>query len=140
VTEATAPGGVFELRPIGRVSSPLRDPAAAPKQGYEGSPDAWLELDPDMSDGLRDLRAGTDVVVLTWLHRARRDVLAVHPRDDPSNPETGVFSTRSADRPNPIGLHEVHIVAIDGCRILVRDLEAVDGTPILDVKPLLPVR
>jgi tRNA-Thr(GGU) m(6)t(6)A37 methyltransferase TsaA len=87
---------------------------------------------------MRDLAVGTDIIVLTWLHRARRDVLSVHPRDDPRNPETGVFATRSQDRPNPIGLHRVGIAAIDGLRVLVRDLEAFDGTPIVDAKPVLP--
>ncbi|MEA2828955.1 MAG: hypothetical protein QOG43_3394 [Actinomycetota bacterium] len=125
------------LRPIGRVESPLVDRAVAPKQGTEGAPDAWLAFDPDVADGLADLRVGTGVILLTWLDRADRAVLAVHPRDDPANPLTGVFSTRSADRPNPIGLHEVEILAVEGTRIRVRNLEAVDGTPILDVKPVL---
>ena len=92
---------------------------------------------PEVAEAIRDLAVGTDVLVLTWLHQARRDVLAVHPRDDPRNPETGVFSTRSQDRPNPIGLHRVQIAAVDGLRVLVRDLEAFDGTPIVDVKPVL---
>ncbi|MGH9247175.1 MAG: tRNA (N6-threonylcarbamoyladenosine(37)-N6)-methyltransferase TrmO [Acidimicrobiales bacterium] len=127
----------YELRPIGRVASRLVDPATAPKQGNEGAPDAWLEFNREVGDGLADLRVGTEVIVLTWLHRADRDVLVVHPRDDPANPETGVFSTRSADRPNPIGLHRVELLAIEGRRVLVRNLEAVDGTPILDVKPVL---
>ncbi len=94
-------------------------------------------FDPGVAEGLRDLRVGDEAMVLTWLDRARRDVLAVHPRDDPANPETGVFSTRSADRPNPIGLHRVEILAVDGLRIQVRNLEAVDGTPVVDVKPVL---
>jgi tRNA-Thr(GGU) m(6)t(6)A37 methyltransferase TsaA len=127
----------YELRPIGHVQSPLTDPAAAPKQGNEGAPDAWLVFDPDMAEAARDLAVDAEIFVLTWLHQARRDVLAVHPRDDPRNPETGVFSTRSQDRPNPIGLHRVRIAAVDGQRVLVRDLEAVDGTPIVDVKPVL---
>jgi tRNA-Thr(GGU) m(6)t(6)A37 methyltransferase TsaA len=127
----------FELIPIGRVESPLTDPASAPKQGHEGAPDAWLVFEPDVLEALRDLRAGDRVIVLTWLDRARRDVLRVHSRDDVSNPEQGVFNTRSADRPNPIGLHEVEIASTEGRRLRVRDLEAVDGTPILDVKPVL---
>ncbi len=94
-------------------------------------------FNPDVVEGIRDLAVGADVFVLTWLHQAQRDVLALHPRDDPRNPETGVFSTRSQDRPNPIGLHRVHIAAIDGPRVLVRDLEALDGTAIVDVKPVL---
>ena len=123
---------------IGHVESPLTDPKLAPKQGSEGSPEAWLVLRPSVREGLRDLREGDDVIVLTWLHRADRDTLRVHPRDDPSRAPMGVFSTRSADRPNPIGLHRVRIVSIvDGLRFLVRDLEAVHMTPIVDVKPVL---
>jgi tRNA-Thr(GGU) m(6)t(6)A37 methyltransferase TsaA len=129
--------GDFQLRPIGTVESPLRDPAAAPKQGAEGAPDAWVVFDDSVADGLRDLRPGDEVVLLTWLDRADRDVLVVRPRDDPANPLTGVFSTRSADRPNPIGLHQVQVLAVDGIRVLVSRLEAVDGTPVLDVKPVL---
>jgi tRNA-Thr(GGU) m(6)t(6)A37 methyltransferase TsaA len=129
--------GSYEIRPIGHVESPLVDPAEAPKQGFEGAPDAWLVLNADVAEAMRDLTVGDDVFVLTWLHQAQRDVLAVHPRDDPRNPEKGVFSTRSQDRPNPIGLHRVRISAIDGQRVQVRDLEAVDSTPIVDVKPVL---
>ena len=132
--ETTTP---FELRSVGHVESALVDPETAPKQGFEGAPDAWLVFDPDMAEAVRDLAVDADIFLLTWLDRARRDVLAVHPRDDPRNPETGVFSTRSQDRPNPIGLHRVRIAAIDGLRVLVRDLEAIDGTPIVDVKPVL---
>ena len=127
----------IEIRPVGFVESPLVDRATAPKQGFEGAPEAWLVFDPEVAAGIRDLHPGAEIFVLTWLHRAQRDVLAVHPRDDPRTPETGVFSTRSQDRPNPIGLHRVAIVAIDGLRVLVRDLEAFDGTPIVDVKPVL---
>src|SRR5215207_9735088 len=127
----------FEVIPIGEVESSLTDPASAPKQGNEGSPDAWLVLEPDVLEGLHGIGPGDQVIVLTWLDRARRDVLRVHPRDDVANPEQGVFNTRSADRPNPIGLHPVEIVAIEGQRIRVRNLEAVDGTPIVDIKPVL---
>jgi tRNA-Thr(GGU) m(6)t(6)A37 methyltransferase TsaA len=127
----------YEVRPIGTVESPLVDRDAAPRQGDEGSPDAWLVFDPGISEGIRDLQAGTEVILLTWLDRARRDVLTVHPRGDSRNPLTGVFSTRSPDRPNPIGLHCVRIESIDGTRVRVRNLEALDGTPIVDVKPLL---
>lgn len=126
-----------ELRPIGRVESPLVDRDTAPKQGHEGCPEAWIVFDADVREGIRDFEVGTEIMVLTWLDRSRRDVLVVHPRDDPSNPETGVFSTRSADRPNPIGLHRVQIVAIDGTRVRVRNLEALDGTAVVDVKPVL---
>lgn len=129
--------GGFQVRPIGWVESPLTDAALAPKQGSEGSPEAWLAFEPAVAAGLRELAVGVDVIVLTWLDRARRDVLRVHPRGDPRNPEEGVFTTRSPDRPNPIGLHRVGVVAIDGLRVRVRDLEALDGTPILDVKPVL---
>jgi tRNA-Thr(GGU) m(6)t(6)A37 methyltransferase TsaA len=126
-----------ELRPIGRVESPLTDPALAPKQGFEGAPESWVVLEPAVLPGLDGLREGDRVIVLTWLDRADRGTLRVHPRDDLSNPERGVFTTRSADRPNPIGLHEVEILEIDGGRLRVRDLEAVDGTPVVDLKPVL---
>ncbi|MFF2145646.1 tRNA (N6-threonylcarbamoyladenosine(37)-N6)-methyltransferase TrmO [Kitasatospora sp. NPDC058190] len=128
----------YRVRAIGRVESPLTDRAGAPKQGDEGGPDAWLVFDPSVERGLRDLAAGQEVLLLTWLDRADREVLAVHPRGDHSRPETGVFATRSPDRPNPIGLHRVTILAVDGLRIRVSGLEAIDGTPILDVKPVLP--
>jgi tRNA-Thr(GGU) m(6)t(6)A37 methyltransferase TsaA len=127
----------YAIRPIGWVRSSLVDRAAAPKQGGEGSPDAWLEFEPGVREGLRDLEPGTEVLVLTWLDRADRAVLVTRPRDDPANPERGVFSTRSPDRPNPVGLHRVEIVAVDGTSVLVRNLEALDGTPIVDVKPVL---
>jgi tRNA-Thr(GGU) m(6)t(6)A37 methyltransferase TsaA len=127
----------FEVIPIGRVASSLTDPAAAPRQGDEGAPEAWLVFEPHVLDGLESIRPGDQAIVLTWLHRARRDVLRVHPRDDVANPLQGVFSTRSADRPNPIGVHPVEILEVDRLRIRVRNLEAVDGTPIVDVKPVL---
>ena len=126
-----------DLRIIGHVESSLTDPGLAPKQGEEGAPDARIVFAPDVLDGLGDISPGDRLVVLTWLHRASRDVLRVHPRDDPASPLCGVFGTRSADRPNPIGLHEVEVVAVDGAVLHVRPLEAVDGTPVLDVKPLL---
>jgi tRNA-Thr(GGU) m(6)t(6)A37 methyltransferase TsaA len=127
----------FTVRAVGHVESPLTDAAAAPKQGDEGAPEATIVFSADLADALADLEAGTDVIVLTWLDRARRDVLAVHPRGDASRPVTGVFSTRSPHRPNPIGLHRVTVVARDGLRIRVRDLEALDGTPVLDIKSVL---
>ena len=127
----------YEVRPVGHVESSLVDREGAPKQGFEGAPDAWLVFDPGVAEAVRDLAVGDEVFVLTWLHRARRDVLAVHPRDDPRNPETGVFSTRSQDRPNPVGLHRVRVAAVEGLRVLVHDLEAFDGTPVVDVKPVI---
>lgn len=128
----------FTLTPIGEVRSPLTDRASAPKQGREGSPDAWLVFSPAVLAGIADIRPGDWLIVVTWLHLARRDVLRTRPRDDPANPELGVLSTRSPDRPNPIGLHLVEVLAIEDARIQVRDLEALDGTPIIDVKPVLP--
>jgi tRNA-Thr(GGU) m(6)t(6)A37 methyltransferase TsaA len=113
------------------------DRGIAPKQGDEGAPDAWLVLDPTMRPGIRDLEVGTEVIVLTWLDRAHRDVLLVHPRDDQDAPLRGVFSTRSPERPNPIGLHHLQILEIDDTRIRVRNLEAIDRTPVVDIKPLL---
>jgi len=127
----------YELRPIGRVESTLVDRESAPRQGDEGAPDAWLVFDPAVAPALQDLAIGDEVILLTWLDRARRDELRTHPRDDLRRPELGVFSTRSPDRPNPIGLHDVQIVEIDGPRLRVDNLEALDGTPILDVKPVL---
>src|SRR3954452_25208541 len=127
----------YELRPVARIQSALTDLAAAPKQAHEGAPEAWIVFDADMLDALDGLRPGDEVVVLTWLHRSDRAVLRVHPRGDVANPIQGVFSTRSPARPNPIGLHEVRILAIDGARVRVSALEAIDGTPVLDVKPLL---
>jgi tRNA-Thr(GGU) m(6)t(6)A37 methyltransferase TsaA len=125
------------LHPIGRVASPLATREQAPCQGDEGAPDAFVVFEPAVAEGLRDLRPGEDVLLLTWLDRARRDVLSTRPRDDPARPVTGVFSTRSPDRPNPIGLHRVRILAVDGLRLHVGGLEALDGTPVLDVKPAL---
>jgi tRNA-Thr(GGU) m(6)t(6)A37 methyltransferase TsaA len=132
----TGPGD-FELRPIGRVESGLTDLGAAPKQGREGAPEAVLVIEDWASEGLDGLHVGDQVVVLTWLDRSGREDLTVHPRDDLSAPRRGVFSTRSASRPNPIGLHEVEVLDVDGARVRVRPLEAVDGTPVLDLKPVI---
>jgi len=121
------------LRPIGRVRSELRTRDEAPRQGDEGAPDAWLELEPGVLAGLD----GITLVVLTWFHQARREVLTVHPRGDPARALSGVFATRSPDRPNPIGLHRVSVKALAGGRIQVGPLEAIDGTPVLDLKPVL---
>lgn len=129
--------GAYVVRPIGRVESPLLEREAAPKQGDEGAPEAWLVFDPGVLEGLQGLAPGAEVIVLTWLDRARRDVLVVHPRGDLARPATGVFNTRSPDRPNPVGLHRVTIASVEGDRMLVGNLEALDGTPIVDVKPVL---
>jgi len=130
----------YVVRPIGWVESPLVEPADAPKQGDEGAPDAWIVVDATLQPAIRGLEPGSDVIVLTWLDRADRSTLLVHPRDNPANPLRGVFATRSADRPNPIGVHRVEILAIDNTRIHVRNLEAVDGTPVVDIKPQLGPR
>ena len=127
----------FEVKVIGRVSSTLTNLEAAPRQADEGAPEAWLVFEPEVAEGLRSLGAGDEIIVVTWLDRARRDVLSVHSRGDASRPEEGVFGRRSPHRPNPIGLHLVEITAIDGTRLQVRSLEALDGTPIIDVKPVL---
>lgn len=130
-------GQHFDIRPIGYVASPLTDLASAPRQGDEGAPDARLEVDPEFLAGLDGIAPGDRILVLTWLDRAGRDVLRVHPRGDKSRPEQGVFSTRSPHRPNPIGLHRVEVISIDGGNLEVRKLEALDGTPIVDIKPVL---
>jgi tRNA-Thr(GGU) m(6)t(6)A37 methyltransferase TsaA len=125
------------LSPIGFVRSSLKDLDAAPMQGDEGAPDAWLELFPPHGAGLNGLSVGDAVIVITWFDRARRDVLELHPRGDPSRPLTGVFATRSPDRPNPIGLHRVTVIERAEGRLCVGPLEAIDGTPVLDIKPVL---
>jgi tRNA-Thr(GGU) m(6)t(6)A37 methyltransferase TsaA len=127
----------FTLRPVGRIRSSLRALGGAPRQGAEGAPDAWLEIDPAFAPALKGLTAGDDVVVITWLHLGDRGVLEVHPRSELSNPLTGVFATRSPDRPNPQGLHRVTIRNIEGTRLLVGPIEVIDGTPVVDVKAVL---
>jgi tRNA-Thr(GGU) m(6)t(6)A37 methyltransferase TsaA len=127
----------YVLRPIGIVRSELKDPESAPMQGYEGAPDAWVEMNDEVADGLRDVAAGQDVILITWFHEAGRDVLLVHPRSDTSRPLSGVFATRSPDRPNPLGLHRVRVLEVDGSRLKVGPLEAIDGTPVVDIKPVL---
>lgn len=126
------------LRPIGTVASALVDPDEAPLQGDEGAPEAWLVLDAALRGGLEGIEPGDDLVVLTWLHLASREVLQVHPRGDEANPLRGVFATRSPDRPNPIGLHPVEVLEVQAGRLRVAGLEAVDGTPVLDLKPARP--
>jgi tRNA-Thr(GGU) m(6)t(6)A37 methyltransferase TsaA len=128
---------LYQLTVIGRVSSPLIELDEAPRQGDEGAPDAWLEFEPAVLDALDGIEPGDRILVLTWLDRADRDLLVVHPRGDTSRPPTGVFATRSPHRPNPIGLHRVEVLSVDGPRVKVGDLEALDGTPIVDVKPVL---
>ncbi|WP_326567707.1 tRNA (N6-threonylcarbamoyladenosine(37)-N6)-methyltransferase TrmO [Amycolatopsis rhabdoformis] len=129
----------FELSPIAHVESALTDLDGAPKQPDEGAPPAWLVFEPSVAEGLRDLRPGQEVLVFTWLHLADRSVLSVRPRSDPARAMAGVFSTRSPARPNPIGLHRAEILEVHGLRVLVSQLEAVDGTPVVDVKPVRSV-
>lgn len=128
---------MIELEPIGVVESSLTDPSSAPRQADEGAPEAWLTFEPHVIEGLRGIQPGDEIVVVTWLDRARRDILLVHPRGDPSRELQGVFRTRSPHRPNPIGLHHVKVTEVRGHRVRVRQLEALHGTPIIDVKPLL---
>jgi tRNA-Thr(GGU) m(6)t(6)A37 methyltransferase TsaA len=125
------------LRPIGVIRSALKSRAIAPKQGSEGAPDAWLEVRPFAAKAVDGLKAGDEILVITWLHRARREVLKVHPRSDPQRRLTGVFATRSPDRPNPLGLHPVTVRKIAGNRLRIGPIEAIDGTPVVDIKPLL---
>jgi tRNA-Thr(GGU) m(6)t(6)A37 methyltransferase TsaA len=127
----------YVLEPIGVVRSPLRRREDAPRQGSEGAPDARIALEPSYADALQGIRVGDELVLLTWLHEADRSVLQVHPRDDETHPLTGVFATRSSDRPNPIGLHRVTVLAIDGLELAVGPLEAIGGTPLVDIKPVL---
>jgi tRNA-Thr(GGU) m(6)t(6)A37 methyltransferase TsaA len=125
------------LRPIGVIRSDLASLADAPMQGSEGAPDAWLEVDPSLAAALEGIEVGDELIVITWFHRADRTVLQTRPRSDPRNPMTGVFATRSPDRPNPLGLHPVTVRAIDGARLRVGPIEAIDGTPVVDLKPVL---
>jgi tRNA-Thr(GGU) m(6)t(6)A37 methyltransferase TsaA len=137
VRGVTLPSARMELVTIGTVESPLTDRASAPKLGDEGAPEAWLVFEADAAPALDGIAVGDEVLVLTWFDRARRDVLRVHPRSDRTRPEQGVFNTRSPDRPNPIGLHRVTVLSIDGVRVQVSALEALDGTPVVDVKPVI---
>lgn len=127
----------YELTPVGVVRSSLTLRDQAPRQGSEGAPDAWLDIAPGVMAALEGLVAGQDIIVITWFHQAQRDVLKTHPRNDQNQPLTGVFATRSPDRPNPLGLHRVTIREIAGSRLKVGPLEAIDGTPVVDIKPVL---
>jgi tRNA-Thr(GGU) m(6)t(6)A37 methyltransferase TsaA len=130
-------GSRARLRPIGIIRSSIKKRSEAPKQGSEGAPDAWLEVSPLVAEGLDGLAAGDDVIVVTWLHQARRDVLKVHPRSERHRPLTGVFATRSPDRPNPLGLHAVTVREVAKNRLRIGPIEAIDGTPVVDIKPVL---
>ena len=129
----------LQLRPIGVIRSTLRARAGAPRQGSEGAPDAWIEINALFLKALDGVKAGDEIIVLTWLHQARRETLKVRPRSDPRNPITGVFATRSPDRPNPIGLHQVTVRRVTKKRLRVGPIEAIDGTPVIDIKPVLCV-
>jgi tRNA-Thr(GGU) m(6)t(6)A37 methyltransferase TsaA len=128
----------YSLSPIGLLHSPLKEPGEAPRQGSEGAPDAWLEVNASVAEGLEGIAVGDELIVITWLHKAQRDILKVHPRGDETMPLAGVFATRSPDRPNPLGLHRVTVLSIDGKRLKVGPIEAIDGTPVVDIKPVLP--
>ena len=131
------PENEYVLYPLGFLQSPLKEPGEAPKQGHEGAPDAWLEVNASVAEGLEALAVGDEIIVITWLHKAQRDILKVHPRGDETVPLAGVFATRSPDRPNPLGLHRVTVLEIAGKRLKVGPIEAIDGTPVVDIKPVL---
>jgi tRNA-Thr(GGU) m(6)t(6)A37 methyltransferase TsaA len=138
MTEKARTGRIdLQLRPIGKIRSTLKRRSEAPKQGSEGAPDAWLEVDASLGDALDGLEVGDEILVITWFHEAQRDVLKVRPRSNPRNRLTGVFATRSPDRPNPVGLHPVVVRAIDGNRLRIGPIEAIDRTPVVDIKPVL---
>jgi len=126
-----------ELRAIGVIRSQIKKRSAAPRQGSEGAPDVWLEVNQAVAKAREGLAVGEEIIVITWLHKARRDVMKVHPRSDPRRPLMGVFATRSPDRPNPLGLHRVTIRKITGRRLRIGPMEAIDGTPVVDIKPTL---
>lgn len=134
---AAKQGGAPQLRPIGVIRSTIKSRSGAPRQGTEGAPDVWLEVHPFAAEAIDGLSVGDEIIVVTWLHRARRDVMKVHPRSDARRPLTGVFATRSPDRPNPLGLHPVTIRRIVKNRLRVGPIEAIDGTPVVDIKPIL---
>ena len=128
----------YSLYPLGFLHSSLKQPGEAPRQGGEGAPDAWLEVHATVAEGLEGIAVGDEIIVITWLHKAQRDQLKTHPRNDKTMPLAGVFATRSPDRPNPLGLHRVTVLSIDGKRVQVGPIEAIDGTPVVDIKPVLP--
>ena len=130
-------GSGARFRPVGVIRSTLKSRSEAPKQATEGAPDAWLEVKPFAAQALEGIKAGQDLIILTWFHRARREVLKVHPRSDPQRRLTGVFATRSPDRPNPIGLHRVTVRSIEKNRLRIGPIEAIDGTPVIDIKTAL---
>jgi tRNA-Thr(GGU) m(6)t(6)A37 methyltransferase TsaA len=127
----------YSLSPLGFLHSPLKEPGEAPRQGDEGAPDAWLEVHESVAQGLEGIAVGDELIVITWLHKAQRDLLKTHPRNDETMPLIGVFATRSPDRPNPLGLHRVTVREIVGKRVKVGPIEAIDGTPVVDIKPVL---
>ena len=127
----------YSLYPIGFLRSPLKDRGASPRQGRKGAPDAWLEVNAMVAEGLEGIEVSDDLIVITWLHQAARDTLKTHPRNDQTRPQTGVFATRSPDRPNPLGLHRVTVREIAGNRVKVGPIEAIDGTPVVDIKPVI---
>jgi tRNA-Thr(GGU) m(6)t(6)A37 methyltransferase TsaA len=127
----------FTFHPIGFIQSSLQNREDAPKQGSEGAPDAWLEVKPEFADALEGITAGDELIVISWFHKSNRETLKVHPRGNQNNPLTGVFATRSPDRPNPLGLHPVIVRKISGNHLLIGPIETIDGTPIIDIKPVL---
>jgi tRNA-Thr(GGU) m(6)t(6)A37 methyltransferase TsaA len=132
------PKSDYVLYPLGLLQSPLKELKEAPRQGREGAPDAWLEVNASVAEGLEALAVGDEIIVITWLHKAQRDISKVHPRGDETVSLAGVFATRSPDRPNPLGLHRVTVLEIAGARLKVGPIEAIDGTPVVDIKPVLP--
>jgi tRNA-Thr(GGU) m(6)t(6)A37 methyltransferase TsaA len=130
----------YSAHPIGFIRSDLKDQNNAPRQGHEGAPNAWLEIDARYLGALARMRIGDEIIVITWMHRAHRDVLKVHPRGNPASPLTGVFSTRSPDRPNPVGLHRVKVLKKSAGKLLIGPIEAIDGTPVIDIKPVIETK
>ncbi len=130
-------GATTQLHPIGVIRSTIKERSKAPKQGAEGAPDAWLEVKKSVAPGLEGVAAGSEIIVITWLHKGRRETLKVRPRSDPQRRLTGVFATRSPDRPNPLGLHRVTVRSVSGRRLRIGPIEVIDGTPVVDIKPML---